>query len=361
MIATNGGYYSVVWTTNGPRGPLPAWDKLSLGDKLALATDLSEATARGDVPAATAIAQITELAANHDAYAQYTAVAIAQAIDPFVAGAARNAGRPGSRSGSRRTSSASRTARSKSEFAEHYSISSRPSAGPRRRVRARRPPSRPRSRRSSHRSSRRCASARTTRRSRRLLAELARDPKRDSDEREAAMSDLAELGPPEIPERRPLRPELAPTRGAWSAFAAYFDRAGTRAAAWDAVRGHLGELLAKMSPAQAGGHARRDGAAVHACRARRSPRRIPRAARGQDPRRQAAPRSRAPRDRSAASARRAKAGDVAAAYSRRVRGSLPIAALLVAGCGKHADHATPPRATPYRSRSPRASQAHRRR
>ena len=49
IVATNGGYYSVVWTTNGPRGPLPASDKLSLGDKLALATDLSAATARGDL------------------------------------------------------------------------------------------------------------------------------------------------------------------------------------------------------------------------------------------------------------------------------------------------------------------------
>ena len=39
IIAANGGYYSVVWTTNGPRGPLPGWDKLSLGEKLALATD----------------------------------------------------------------------------------------------------------------------------------------------------------------------------------------------------------------------------------------------------------------------------------------------------------------------------------
>jgi alanyl aminopeptidase len=251
VIATNGGYYSVVWTTNGPRGPLPAWDKLALGDKLALATDLSAATSRGDLTPAAAIAQITELAANHDAYAQYIAVSIAQAIDPFVADAARERWEIWVAQ----------------RFAPH--LLGQPHGMIEERIRGalldlvapERWPATTRAR---------AQAAVATALPKKLapwesavrlgadhaafakIAELARDGKLDSDQREAAMSDLAELGPAEIPDALAMVLELAPTRGAWSALAAYFDRAGTRAAAWDAVRDHLGELLAKLTTAQAG-------------------------------------------------------------------------------------------------------------
>lgn len=66
------------------------------------------------------------------------------------------------------------------------------------------------------------------------------------------MVDLAQFGAAEIPDAMTELLALAPMRGAWSAFAGFFDRAGTRAAAWTAVRDHLGELLAKLTPAQAG-------------------------------------------------------------------------------------------------------------
>jgi hypothetical protein len=240
-----------VWTTNGPRGPLPAWDKLSLGDKLALATDLGEATARGDLTPATAIAQITELAANRDPYAQYTAVAIAQAIDPFVADAARERWE---------TWVAQR-------FARH--LLGQPHGMSEERIRGAlldivAPERWP----AVTRVAAQAAVAKTL--AKKLapwesavrlgadhaafakIAELARDSKLDSDQREGAMVDLAQFGAAEIPDAMTELLALAPTRGAWSAFAGFFDRAGTRAAAWTAVRDHLGELLAKLSPAQAG-------------------------------------------------------------------------------------------------------------
>jgi alanyl aminopeptidase len=251
VIATNGGYYSVVWTTNGPRGPLPGWDKLSLGDKLALATDLSEATARGDLTPATAIAQITELAANRDPYAQYTAVAIAQAIDPLVADTAREPWE---------TWVAKR-------FAPH--MLGQPHGMIEERIRGalldlvapERWPAATRMAAQATVANALAKKAAPWESSVRLgadhaafakIVELAHDSKRDSDQREGAMSDLAQFGAAEIPDAMSEVLAIAPTRGAWSAFAAYFDRAGTRAAAWTAVRDQLGELLAKMTPAQAG-------------------------------------------------------------------------------------------------------------
>jgi len=251
IVATNGGYYSVVWTTNGPRGPLPAWDKLSLGDKLALATDLSTATARGDLAPADAIAQITELAANRDAYAQYTAVAIAQAIDPLVGDAARErweswlaqrlaphlAGQPRGMIEDRirgalldmvapeRWPAATR-ARAKAAVDKNLAKKLAPWES------------------SVMLAADHAAFA--------PVAQLARDPKVDADQRDAAMLDLSAFGPAEVPDAMTELLALLPAHGAWSAFAGYFERATTRAAAWTAVRDHLAELLARMSPAQAG-------------------------------------------------------------------------------------------------------------
>jgi alanyl aminopeptidase len=251
IVATNGGYYNIVWTTNGPRGPLPAWDKLSLGDKLALATDLATATVRGDLTPATAIAQITELAANRDAYAQFTALAIAQAIDPLVGDAARERWE---------TWLAQR-------FAPHLAGQGHGMIEDRIRgalidmIAPAHWPAATRARAKAALAANLAKKLAPWESSVRLagdhaaferLAQLAHDPKVDGDQREAAMSDLAEFGPGEVAGAMAELLAALPSHGAWTAFAGYFARATTRDTAWVAVRDHLGELLARMSPAQAG-------------------------------------------------------------------------------------------------------------
>ena len=251
LVATNGGYYSIVWSTNGPRGPLPAWDKLSLGDKLALATDLAAATSRGDITPAIAIAQIGELATVKDPYAQFIAVAIAQAIDPLVGDAARDrweawlaqrlaahlTGQPRGMIEERIRGAlldiiapahwpAATRERAKAAVAANLAKKLAPFES------------------SVRLGADRAAFAQ--------LAQLAQDPKLDSDQKEAAMADLSEFSAAEVPDAMTALLALAPQHGAWTAFAGYFERADTRPAAWSAVRDHLVELLARMSPAQAG-------------------------------------------------------------------------------------------------------------
>ena len=360
MIATNGGYYSVVWTTNGPRGPLPAWHKLSLGDKLALATDLAAATARGDLTPAAAIAQITELAANRDPYAQYTAVAIAQAIDPLVADAARERWE---------TWVAQR-------LAPH--LLGQPRGMIEERIRGalldlvapERWPAATRARAQAAVAKTLAKKLAPWESSVRLgadhaafaqIAELARDSKLDSDQREGAMVDLAQFGPAEVPEAMTELLALLPTRGAWSAFAGYFDRAGTRAAAWTAVRDHLAELLAKMSPAQAGDML--DATATLCTRGRSAPRSRPRS-RPMSSRSSTANRGSTMRSwRSIAASRAARRPATSRRrYSsavRTARSSPPCWCLPRAA--STATTRSQRRATPCRSRSPPASRARRRR
>ncbi|HET9991056.1 MAG TPA: M1 family metallopeptidase, partial [Kofleriaceae bacterium] len=231
IVATNGGYYSVVWTTNGPRGPLPAWGKLSLGDKLALATDLASATARGDLAPATAIAQISELAANRDAYAQFTAVAIAQAIDPLVGAAARERWE---------TWLAQRLAKHL-EAQPRGMIEERIRAALLDMVAPERWPAATRARAKAAVDKNLAKKLAPWESSVLLaadhaafapLAQLARDPKVDADQRDAAMLDLSAFGPVEVPDAMTELIALLPDHGAWSAFAGYFERANTRAAAW---------------------------------------------------------------------------------------------------------------------------------
>ncbi|MEO6775941.1 MAG: M1 family aminopeptidase [Kofleriaceae bacterium] len=251
IVATNGGYYSVVWTTNGPRGPLPPWGKLSLGDKLALATDLSAATSRGDLAPALALAQITELAANHDPYAQVIAVAIAQAIDPLVADAARD----------RWEVWLARRLVANLTGEPHGMLEDRIRAALLDLIAPAHWPAAMRARATAVVAKQLANKLAPWEAAVRLggdhaaftrLARLAHDPKIDPDQREAAMLDLSAFGPAEVGDAMTELLAMLPDRGAWTAFAGYFDRPATRAVAWTTVRDHLGELLARMSPAQAG-------------------------------------------------------------------------------------------------------------
>jgi len=251
IVAANGGYYSVVWTTNGPRGPLPAWDKLSLGEKLALATDLAAATSRGDLAAAAAIGQIAELAAARDPYAQFIAVAIAQAIDPLVGEGERDRWE----SWLARRLAAHLTGQPRGMIQERIRGALLDIIAPEHWPAATRERAKATVAKSLAKKLAPWPSAvrlGADHAAFAQLAQLARDSKLDSDQREAAMADLAELSAAEVPDAMKELLALLPEHGAWSAFAAYFERADTRAAAWVAVRDHLAELLARMSPAQAG-------------------------------------------------------------------------------------------------------------
>ena len=248
VLASGGGYYNVVWTTNAPLGPLPKWSTLSIGDKLAVAIDLAAATSRGDLAPEPALAQIAELARSRDPYAVYAAFAIAQALDPLavsrepwsrwlvarfpnvamhgalgekIRGGLLDMITPSLLPAATRASSKQAVARSLAKHIAPWDASAVLAAAPSHQVFQ-------------------------------ALAAMARDPKLDPDQREAAMVDLSAFGVDEIPNAVTELSALLPAHDAWNAVGPYFDRATTRDAAWAAIRDRLGELVAKMSNAQAG-------------------------------------------------------------------------------------------------------------
>ena len=253
VVASDGGYYHVVWTDHGARGPLPQWSKLGLGDKLALAADLASATSRGDLAPAAALAQITELAASTDLYAQYTAVAIAQALDPVVGDPQRArwegwlAGKLGAKL--RATPRGMIDERIHAALLAMLPAARWPGdvrAAAKRRVDAalakHQAPWDPEL----------LLVSGGDRATLDRIATIAKNPRTDFDQREAAIADLSAFGPAEVPAAVDALLALVPHRDAWSSVGPYFERAATRAAAWTAVRAHLAELLAKLTPSQAG-------------------------------------------------------------------------------------------------------------
>ena len=338
VIATNGGYYSVVWTTNGPRGPLPAWHVLSLGDKLALATDLSAATARGDLTPAAAIAQITELAANRDAYAQYTAVAIAQALDPLVADAARERWE---------TWVAQRLAphllgQPRGMIEERIRGALLDLVAPERwpavtRARAQAAVAKTLAKKvapwesSVRLGADHAAFAR--------IAELAHDSKLDSDQREGAMVDLAQFGPAEIPDAMTELLELAADpRRVVRVLRLLRSRRHPRGRVDRGARPPHRAAREDVAGAR-GRHARCDG---DSCAPQPS---APRSRRRSHPissRSSTANRASIMRSwRSIAASRAAQRPATSRLrYSSAVRTTFVAAALLLASCGKHSDHAS---------------------
>jgi alanyl aminopeptidase len=82
------GYYRTVW-----RGaePVPPTAQLTFHDRLVRGDDLALAVGHGEIALADALGELTALARTHDTYQQLAALAIAEAIDPWVTDAVRPA------------------------------------------------------------------------------------------------------------------------------------------------------------------------------------------------------------------------------------------------------------------------------
>jgi alanyl aminopeptidase len=87
----DGGYYHTAWTTNGPRGPSPPVADLDPASRIIAGDDLAAAVQRGELPAAQVVAQLRELTATRDPYAQLGALGLARAVDAVVDDATRPA------------------------------------------------------------------------------------------------------------------------------------------------------------------------------------------------------------------------------------------------------------------------------
>lgn len=249
VLATGGGYYNVVWTTHGPRGPLPPWSQLTASDKLALATDLGAATGRGDLAPAAALGELTDLAANKDPYAQYAAVAIARALDPLVADAARE-------SWSKWLAARFTFANARGVLGDKLRGALLDMIAPAQlpadlRKRAKAVLATALAKNTAPWNATAVLAANPDHATFEKLAALARDPKADIEDREAAMVDLSAFRPSEIPNAVAELVALLPAREAWTTVGPYFERAATRNAAWAAVRDRVPELVAKMTSSQA--------------------------------------------------------------------------------------------------------------
>ncbi len=253
------GYYQVAWQGRGPLGPLPPVGELSSRELMAAGDDVVAALYRGDIAAREAIAAMRELAATGDPHAQLAAVAVAQALDPFVDDAARPAWNKALATAfaARLAPAALLAARSPldRELRDALVDLVPPSALP----------------------------ADTAKRAARELdfqlavpgggpdpalvavaapvagratfdhiSHIAR-ANHDPDVREASLDALGRFGADQLPRALDFfvsATEL-PGNEAWAAVAGYLARGATRAAAWRAVRARLPELLARL-PADEG-------------------------------------------------------------------------------------------------------------
>ncbi len=251
VVASGGGYYHVVWTTDPPRGASPPWSKLGLVDKVALGADLAAATARGDLEPAAALAQIAELAADSDPYAAHAAAQIAATIDALVDDATRERWEGWlATTFAARLAAERRTPIDARVRGELYAMISAPHLPEAVRARARAAIARALARKTAPFDGMLAAGADHA--TFVALAKLAHDAKIDSDIRELAMADLSTFGPAEVGNAVAELLTLLPDRSAWSAVGPYFDRGATRTAAWHAVRDRASALFAKLSPSQAG-------------------------------------------------------------------------------------------------------------
>ena len=255
VIASGGGYYHVVWTTHPPRGATPKWHALGLADRIALGVDLAAATARGDLAPAGAFAEITELAAAHDPYSVHAAAEIAAAIDAIVEANQRDrwetwlAARFASRLGSGLFNRTPIETRVRDELLAMISAPHLPAGV---RAHAKAVVTMALAKQIVPSDALTMLAADPDHAAFLALVKMAHDPKRESDVRELAIQDLSMFGPSEVANAVTELLSLLPDRAAWSAVSSYFDRGGTRLAAWAAIRDHATELLARMSQSQAG-------------------------------------------------------------------------------------------------------------
>ena len=250
----NAGYYTTAWKTDGPLGPLPPLDELSAREQIAIGDDVVAALDRGELSAHDAIAALRTLAKANEPYVQLAAVAIARAIDPLVPPASRA---PWSKLlaaafASRLTAEALVHPRSaadhelRDELAVLVPASALPTDAVKRAARELDqmlgvPGGGP---------DPALAAVAASAGGRALfdhLAAIARD-NQDPDVREAAIEAIGDLGADQVPRALDffLHSDQLPADVAWTAIGGYFARSETREAAWQAVRAHLPELLARM-------------------------------------------------------------------------------------------------------------------
>jgi alanyl aminopeptidase len=248
------GYYQVAWQGRDPLGPLPPIGELSSREVMAAGDDVVAALYRGDIAAREAIGAMRELAATGDLHAQLAALAIAQALDPFVDDAVRPAWSKALAAAfaPRLTAASLLAARSslERELRDALVLLVPPSALP----------------------------ADTAKRAARELdfllaapgagpdpalvsvaapiagratfdhiSHIARD-NRDPDVREASLDSLGRFGADQLPRALEffLSATDVPADEAWAAVAGYLARGATRGAAWRAVRARLPELFARL-------------------------------------------------------------------------------------------------------------------
>jgi alanyl aminopeptidase len=82
------GYYRTVWRGAAPAAPLA---RLSPDERLARGDDAAIAMRRGELPIGAALTELAALAMTRDPYGELAALAIARAVDPFVADPVRPA------------------------------------------------------------------------------------------------------------------------------------------------------------------------------------------------------------------------------------------------------------------------------
>ena len=254
VYATDNGYYHVAWSTNGPRGPAPPLAQLAASERIALGDDLAASIERGEIAIPAALAQLRDLAASHDLYGEYAAVAIARVIDAVVDDPTRDAwaGWLGARFASRFAPAlwfaSPRNvldARIRDDLAR---IVADHAPGPivqhaRGLIEAAL---------AHHHAPDPLAVAITggDRGTFDALVALARTP--DDDRRDAAFDALGEFGQPLAASAIGLVASDLAAKSTLAIAASYFERGATRSAAWTTVRTRLPELLAHLSGVEAG-------------------------------------------------------------------------------------------------------------
>ena len=232
------GYYQVAW--QGPHADVPI-AKLSPAERIAVGDAAAAALVRGELPVADALAQLRRLAEARDVYARVGALAIVRVLDPVVGDAQRAAWQAwlAARFADRLALDALLAPHTAAERELRDQLVELVPAPPAARKRARElltgvlakgAPS-----------PELVAVAAPDRATRERIAKLAIDHE-DPD----ALDALSAGGPDDVETAIDLI--TVHNQPAWTTVAAYFDRAGTREAAWTALRARLAAVLARLSP-----------------------------------------------------------------------------------------------------------------
>ena len=242
------GYYLVAWRVGG--GAMPPLAELAPGERVAFGDDVAAAVTRGDTPLAVALGELDQLARPHDRFAQLGALAIARAIDPYVADAARPAWSKWLYDHiAAREPELVRLAHDARDFAVRGAIADLVTAD-------QLPPAVTRAMRDAvdHGELEPATVAFAAATGgvaifNQLVA--AATATSDADDRVELLGLLGELGPEQIaPTIDLLVANALPSKAVWIAIARFLERGVTRQAAWQAIAKRLPEILDRMTGAQ---------------------------------------------------------------------------------------------------------------